>query len=209
MLIEKPGVSGPLLAKGAVGYIERFNPISTQLKTAIRFAISTGSLIQVNTWRLSQYAPTTPHLLLNDLFCHDLDLLLYLIEDNGYQVDRHLDAQAQLDDKGHLKIKMLFECSQAESSRKSHQDLDPSRTIHVCLQSIIGRGERRRSWCINQNQMYHLTRQDHLANPLFDQCNTVYHWSLSPQKPLPHPLCSIQESIKRVQLLQHFATQMF
>ena len=209
MLIEKPGVSGSLLAKGAVGYIERFNPISAQLNTAIRYAISADSLIQVHTWRLSQYAPTTPHLLLNDLFCHDLDLLLHLIEDNGYQVDHHVNSRAQLDAEGHLKVKILLACSHAESSRRSHQDLQTSRPIHICLQSIIGRGERRRSWCINQNQMYHLTHQEHVANPLFDQCNAVYHWSLSPQRALPHPLCSIQKSIERVQLLHHLATLMF
>ena len=213
MLIEKPGVSVPLSARGAVGYIERFNPIQSQLATAMRYATSAGSLIQVDTCRLSQYAPTTPQRLLNDLFCHDIDLLLNLIEECGYHATHQVESQAQLTSEGHLKIKMLITCSRVESSREGHKA--PPHTslstqkLQISLQSIIGRGERRRSWCINQNYTYHLTHQNQVANPLYDQCNTVYHWSLSPQKPLPDPLCSIQKSMQRVRLLNHLAALMF
>ena len=70
--------------RGAVGYIERFNPVRPHLVTSVQRAVSIQSSVHVETVRLSEYAPETADAILDDLFCHDLDLLLDIFKTCGY-----------------------------------------------------------------------------------------------------------------------------
>ena len=208
MFVEKPGVSTMINAQGAVGYIERFNPIRAQLKSMIFQSICADPSLQLDTCRLSQYAPRSATRLLNDLFCHDFDLLLGILEDFGYQLVELADISTILTTHKivhHLNVnfraKFHLLTPQSEKEKSLSMMRLPS-LLTVDLKSVIGRGDRQRSWHINQKSTYHLTDHPDDINPLYDQCKLVYDWSLDPIKPLPNPLCSIQQSAQRIRLLR-------
>ena len=208
MFIEKPGVSTVINARGAVGYIERFNPIRAQLKSMIYQSLCVDSSLRLDTCRLSQYAPHSPTRLLNDLFCHDFDLLLGILEEYGYQLVELVNINAVLTTRKivhHLNVSLMAKFHLLNPSSEKEESLSMMRLpslLTVNLKSVIGRGDRQRSWHINQKSTYHLTDHPDDINPLYDQCKLVYDWSLDPLKPLPDPLCSIQQSVQRVRLLR-------
>ena len=197
MLIEKPGLSTSTRIRGAVGYIERFNPARPKLAYLIRQAISAHTSIQLETYRLSSSAPSSTPLILRDLFCHDFDLLLDICEECGYQLKSLSNLSAEIDAGClNLKLSATFIQTKLTTSQVGCE-------IHI--NSTLGQGERLRLWRINHEYLCHLAQHTHTSNPLYDQCKTIYEWSLNPQNSVPNRLCSIQKSVQRIRWIHHIA----
>ena len=216
IFVEKPGVSREIDARGAVGYVERFNPVRPRLVTSIQRAVSNQSSIRIETTRLSEYAPKTTGAILNDLFCHDLDLLLEVFRACRYELVSLSEVRADFitTHRMEMRLSAIFnlidqrdtDVTKAHPSWvNTHPKLQSITQIQVNLKSIAGRGARLRSWRINEEHIYHLNHHTAEVNPLYEQCESVYAWSKSAQRELPHPLCSIQESVQRVTLLRKLA----